>query len=93
MWVYFQRINYQVNHKKKANNDWLGYIERRRRKLKKKYKSVLIYILVQWQAWLRHTRYEPPTVQELVKEQQRRTRLQQKVRQLEVEADEERVLK
>ncbi|KAG2221776.1 hypothetical protein INT45_003416 [Circinella minor] len=45
---------------------------------------------VQWQAWLRHTRYEPPAIQELVKEQQRLTRLQQKVRQLEVQADEER---
>ncbi|KAI9250542.1 hypothetical protein BDA99DRAFT_522793 [Phascolomyces articulosus] len=45
---------------------------------------------VQWQAWLRHTRYEPPAIQELVKEQHRLQRLQQKVRQLEIEADEER---
>ena len=90
MWVYFQRINCQVTTKR--NNDWLGYIERRR-KLKKNTNPFLICILVQWQAWLRHTRFEPPTVQELVKEQQRLTRLQQKVRQLEFEADEERVLK
>ncbi|KAI9488920.1 hypothetical protein BDB00DRAFT_884691 [Zychaea mexicana] len=45
---------------------------------------------VQWQAWLRHTRYEPPAKEELIREQYRLAKLQQKVRQLEVEADEER---
>ncbi|ORZ02271.1 hypothetical protein BCR43DRAFT_509456 [Syncephalastrum racemosum] len=38
---------------------------------------------VQWQAWLRHTRHEAPTIQELLREQQRRLRLAEKVRQLE----------
>ncbi|KAL1929865.1 hypothetical protein VTP01DRAFT_1019 [Rhizomucor pusillus] len=45
---------------------------------------------VQWQAWLRHTRYEAPTIEELLKEQRRRQLLQQRVRQLQLEEQEEK---
>lgn len=48
--------------------------------------------LVQWQAWLRHTRYEAPTIEELLKEQRRRQLLQQRVRQLQLEEQEEKVI-
>lgn len=47
---------------------------------------------MQWQAWLRHTRYEAPTIEELLKEQRRRQLLQQRVRQLQLEEQEEKVI-
>ncbi|KAI9314778.1 hypothetical protein BX666DRAFT_1839178, partial [Dichotomocladium elegans] len=44
---------------------------------------------VQWQAWLRHTRYEPPTIQDLVNEQQRLARLRERVRQIQAAEEKE----
>ncbi|KAI8140554.1 hypothetical protein BJV82DRAFT_520125 [Fennellomyces sp. T-0311] len=46
---------------------------------------------VQWQGWLRHTRFEPVTIEELQNEQLRLARLQQKVNKLEAAAEEERL--
>ncbi|CAO3649236.1 unnamed protein product [Cunninghamella echinulata] len=40
---------------------------------------------VQWQAWLRHTRFEAPTVQELLKEQYRRQIVQERAKKLDQE--------
>ncbi|KAI8388383.1 uncharacterized protein BYT42DRAFT_491665 [Radiomyces spectabilis] len=40
---------------------------------------------VQWQAWLRHTRYEAPTTQDLIKEIQRQAIVQQRAKQLDME--------
>jgi NADH dehydrogenase [ubiquinone] 1 alpha subcomplex assembly factor 2 len=41
--------------------------------------------LVQWQAWLRHTRFEAPSIPELVQEQRRRLIIQERAKNLEQE--------
>ncbi|KAI8098663.1 uncharacterized protein BX664DRAFT_381348 [Halteromyces radiatus] len=40
---------------------------------------------VQWQAWLRHTRTEAPSLQELVQEQRRRLIIQERAKKLDEE--------
>jgi NADH dehydrogenase [ubiquinone] 1 alpha subcomplex assembly factor 2 len=37
---------------------------------------------VQWQAWLRHTRYEPPSLQELLVDEKRKAIVQDRARVL-----------
>ncbi|KAJ1646267.1 hypothetical protein LPJ64_002237 [Coemansia asiatica] len=58
----------------------------RRRVVYSKHLTVSEYrddiIPVQWQAWMRHTREQPPTVQELIQDVQRRKRLAENVRKL-----------
>ncbi|CDS05720.1 hypothetical protein LRAMOSA08248 [Lichtheimia ramosa] len=46
---------------------------------------------VQWQAWLRHTRFEAPRIQELVQEQRRLAILRERVRKLEIAEQEEKL--
>ncbi|KAI8340060.1 hypothetical protein BC941DRAFT_239780 [Chlamydoabsidia padenii] len=48
---------------------------------------------VQWQAWLRHTRYEAPTISELVQEQRRRMIIQERAKKLEQEWEQKKLLK
>ncbi|CAO3607840.1 unnamed protein product [Cunninghamella blakesleeana] len=46
---------------------------------------------VQWQAWLRHTRFEAPTVEELIKEQYRRQLIQQRAKKLDQEWEQRKI--
>ncbi|KAJ2897194.1 hypothetical protein IWW38_001801 [Coemansia aciculifera] len=39
-------------------------------------------IPIQWQAWMRHTRSQPPTIQELLRDVERRRRMAENVHQL-----------
>ena len=50
-----------------------------------------IFSIVQWQAWLRHTRFEAPRIQELVQEQRRLAILRERVRKLEIAEQEEKL--
>ncbi|KAI8971090.1 hypothetical protein BDB01DRAFT_812239 [Pilobolus umbonatus] len=38
---------------------------------------------VQWQAWLRHTRYVPPTIEELIQEERRKMLIQHRAKVIE----------
>lgn len=53
--------------------------------------QLTLFFLVQWQAWLRHTRFEAPRIQELVQEQKRLAILRERVRKLEIAEQEEKL--
>lgn len=53
--------------------------------------SPFSWVIVQWQAWLRHTRFEAPRIQELVQEQRRLAILRERVRKLEIAEREEKL--
>lgn len=53
--------------------------------------TLFFWGIVQWQAWLRHTRFEAPRIQELVQEQRRLAILRERVRKLEIAEREEKL--
>ncbi|KAJ2637590.1 hypothetical protein GGF40_002246 [Coemansia sp. RSA 1286] len=93
MWKSF-RLPWRSDVLKGLDLDGNLYFERhvrgasrtRRHVVYKKYLTVSEYsddiIPVQWQAWMRHTREQPPTAQELIQDIQRRERLAENVRRL-----------
>ncbi|SAM03979.1 hypothetical protein [Absidia glauca] len=48
---------------------------------------------VQWQAWLRHTRFEAPSIPELVQEQRRRMIIQERAKKLDQEWEQRKLQK
>lgn len=48
---------------------------------------------MQWQAWLRHTRFEAPSVPELVQEQRRRMIIQERAKKLDQEWEQRKLQK